>query len=112
MKINRILLVSLLLLTIFTIGAVSATDNATLTDSGDTAVNAPEEDVELEDTLLSDDDYVKAEVTPRDGTYKVNDLININVELSQNTSGYIQCYIDTPGEDDEASDYFEGDGGW
>ena len=111
MKINRILLVSLLLLTIFTIGAVSAADNANLTDSGDNIIQAPEEDVELEDTLLSDEDYVKAEVTPRDGTYKVNDLININVEISKNTSGYIQCYIDTPGEDDEP-EYFDEGGGW
>ena len=106
MKINKILLVSILLLTIFTIGAVSAADNANLTDSGDSAIQAPEEDVELEDTLSSDDEYLKAEIL--ENNIKVNDIVNVHIQLDENSSGYIQSYLDEPGEDDEAEYYEDG----
>ncbi len=107
MKINRILLVSLLLLTIFTIGAVSAADNTNLTDSGDNIIQTPEEDVELEDTPSSDDDYVKAEILP-DDDIKVNEVVNIHIELDENTTGYLHYYLDEPGEDNEVEYYDEG----
>ena len=106
MKIKKILLVSLLLLTILTIGAVSATDNTNLTDSGENIIQTPGQDVELEDGSSSDDDYIKAEIL--EDNIKVNDIVNIYIELDENTSGYLQYYLDEPNEDSEAEYCEEG----
>ena len=105
MKINRILLVSLLILTIFTIGAVSAAEDANLTDSGENIIQTPDEDVELEDASSSDDDYIKAEIL--EDNIKVNDIVNVHIELDENTSGYLHYYLDEPDEDDDV-EYYEG----
>lgn len=105
MKINRILLVSLLILTIFTIGAVSAAEDANLTDSGENIIQTPDEDIELEDTSSSEDDYIKAEIL--EDNIKVNDIVNVHIELDENTSGYLHYYLDEPDEDDDV-EYYEG----
>ena len=106
MKINKILLVSIMLLAIFTIGAISAAEDANLTDSGENIIQTPDEDIELEDTSSSEDDYIKAEIL--EDNIKVNDIVNIHIELDENTSGYLHYYLDEPDEDDDVEYYDEG----
>ena len=105
MKINKILLVSIMLLAIFTIGAVSAAEYANLTDSGENIIQTPEQDVELEDASSSEDDYIKTEIV--EDNIKVNDIVNLHIELDENTSGYLHYYLDEPDEDDDV-EYYEG----
>ncbi len=54
MKFKKIMLVSLILLAILTIGAVSATDELTVDEDAGDILNAPAEDVDL---ISDDDDY-------------------------------------------------------
>ncbi len=94
-----------MLLVLLTVSVASAAESANLTDSGAPTIQTPEKDVELDDALSSDEDYIKAEILEDD--IKVNDIVNVHIELDENTSGYIHYYLDEPAEDDE-SEYYEG----
>lgn len=98
MKIKKIFLASLILLAIIAIGTVSAADNIT---AGDDAI------AENTDTpVLSEDEYVTVTVSA-DTTLKYNENVDVEVNVSEGTYGYVDCYFDKADEEDDYYPYID-----
>ncbi|WP_407376024.1 hypothetical protein [Methanobrevibacter sp.] len=100
MKISKIALVSIIMLAIFTLGAVSAAEDANLT--------AGQEEFETTDeTPLGEEEYITVEIGPADeiqyGKYN-----RLYVTVAEDVTGYVKYYVDED-EDYQEPDYISYD---
>ena len=104
MKISKLFLVSILLLSIITIGAVSAAEDSNLTG---TAIDEKVSDLEIaqDSALADDDDPIIVEIESKK-ELMVNEICNVDIIVPENTTGYIMHYLDEADEYDEA-EYFD-----